>query len=84
MIGTMFFVLLPFLERAPRIIINLAKNADEKRGGVLMSTILLNLKRSFICLVPVPVPVPDSRFPCFPYALSPPALQEFGITIVSL
>ena len=45
-----------------------------------MSTILLNLKRSFIS----PVPVPDFGFPGLPYALSPPALQEFGITIVSL
>ena len=59
----MFFVLVPFLKRAPRIIIHLARNV-EKGGGVLMRITLPNLKHSFIC--PVPVPVPDSRFPDFP------------------
>ena len=67
MITTMFFVLMPFLKRAPRIIIHLARNA-EKEGGVLMSITLPNLKHSFICPIPVPVPVPDSGFPDFPYA----------------
>ena len=55
----MFFVLVPFLKRAPRIIIHLARNV-EKGGGVLMRITLPNLKHSFIC--PVPVPVPDSGF----------------------
>ena len=54
----MFFVLVPFLKRAPRIIIHLARNV-EKGGGVLMRITLPNLKHSFICPVPVPVPVPD-------------------------
>ena len=56
MITTMFFILVPFLKRAPCIIIHLARNA-EKGGGVLMSIILPNLNHSF---VPVPVPFPDS------------------------
>ena len=68
----MFFEFVPFLKRAPRITIHLARNA-EKGGGVLMSIILPNLKRSFISPIPVPVPVPDpdpdSKFPGFPYAL---------------
>ena len=59
----MFFVLVPFLKRAPRIIIHLATNV-EKGGGVLMRITLPNLKHSFIC----PVPVPDSGFPGFLYA----------------
>ena len=54
MITPMFFILVPFLKRAPCIIIHLARNA-EKGGGVLMSIILPNLNHSF-----VPVPVPDS------------------------
>ena len=54
MITTMFFVLVPFLKRAPRIIVHLARNV-EKLGGALMSIILPNLKHLFIC----PVPVPD-------------------------
>ena len=58
MITTMFFVLGTFLDRAPRIIIHLARNA-EKGGGVLMSITVPNLKHSFIFPVPVPVPVPD-------------------------
>ena len=77
MITTMFFILVPFLKRAPCIIIHLARNA-EKGGGVLMSIILPNLNHSFVP-VPVPVPVPDSGFripvpfpdsgfPGFPYA----------------
>ena len=59
----MFFVLVPFLKRAPHIIIHLAMNV-EKGGGVLMRITLPNLKHSFICPVPVPVPVPvpDSEF----------------------
>ena len=63
-ITTMFFVLVTFLKRAPRIIIHLARNA-EKGGGVLKSVTLPNLKHSFIFSVPgpgpfpVPVPVPD-------------------------
>ena len=68
MITTMFFVLVPLLKRAPRVIIHLARNA-EKGGGVLMSLILPNLKHSFISPILVPVPDPDSRFPGFPYAL---------------
>ena len=68
----MLFVLVPFLKRAPCIIIiHLARNV-ETGGGVLMRITLPNLKHSFICPVPdpdpdldpVPVPVPD-----FPYAL---------------
>ena len=66
MITTMFFILVPFLKRAPCIIIHLARNA-EKGGGVLMSIIFPNLNHSFVP-VPVPVPVPDSGFPGFPYA----------------
>ena len=70
MITTMFFVLVLFLKRAPRIIIHLARNA-EKGGGVLMSIIVPNWKHSFISPLPVPVPdFPDSGFPGFPYALS--------------
>ena len=53
----MFFVLVPFVKRAPHIIIHLAMNV-EKGGGVLMRITLPNLKHSFICPVPVPVPVP--------------------------
>ena len=56
----MFFILVPFLKRAPCIIIHLARNA-EKGGGVLMSIILPNLNHSFVP-VPVPVPFPDSGF----------------------
>ena len=48
----MFFILVPFLKRAPCIIIHLARDA-EKGGGVLMSIILPNLNHSF---------VPDSGF----------------------
>ena len=65
MITTMFFVLVTFLDRALCIIIHLARNA-EKGGGVLMSITVP--KHSFI--FQVPVPVPDSGFPCFPYAPS--------------
>ena len=56
----MFFVLVTFLDRALRIIIHLARNA-EKGGGVLMSITVPKLKHSFIFQVPVPVPdpVPD-------------------------
>ena len=57
MITTMFFVLVRFLKRAPRIIIHLARNV-EKGGGVLMSMILPNLNHSFIS----PIPVPGSGF----------------------
>ena len=39
-----------------------------------MSIILVNLKHSFICSVPVLVPFPDSRFLGFPYALFQRAL----------
>ena len=53
----MFFVLVTFLDRALRIIIHLARNA-EKGGGVLMSITVPKLKHSFIFQVPVPVPVP--------------------------
>ena len=52
-----FFVLVTFLDRALRIIIHLARNA-EKGGGVLMSITVPKLKHSFIFQVPVPVPVP--------------------------
>ena len=52
----MFFVLIPFPKRALHIIIHLAMNV-EKEGGVLMRITLPNLKHSFIC--PVPVPIPD-------------------------
>ena len=71
MITTMFFALVTFLKRAPRIIIHLARNV-EKGGGVLMSVTLPNLNHSFISPVPFPDPVSGSgsgsRFPCFPYA----------------
>ena len=53
-----FFVLVTFLDRALRIIIHLARNA-EKGGGVLMSITVPKLKHSFIFQVPVPVPDPD-------------------------
>ena len=49
----MFFVLVTFLDRALRIIIHLARNA-EKGGGVLMSITVPKLKHSFIFQVPVP------------------------------
>ena len=58
MITTMFFVLVTFLDRALRIIIHLARNA-EKVGGVLMSITVPKLKHPFIFQVPVPVPDPD-------------------------
>ena len=64
MITAVFFALVTFLKRAPRIIIHLARNA-EKGGGVLMPATLPNLNHSFIFPVPfpdpipVPVPVPD-------------------------
>ena len=57
MITAILFVLVPFLKRAPHIIIHPAMNV-EKGGGVLMRITLPNLKHSFICPVPVPVPVP--------------------------
>ena len=60
MITTMFFVLVPFLKRALRIVIHLARNA-EKGGGGLMWIILPNLKHSFISPILVPVPDQDSR-----------------------
>ena len=44
----MSFILVPFLKRAPTIIIHLARNA-EKGGGVLMSIIFRNFNHSFIC-----------------------------------
>ena len=56
-----FFVLVTFLDRALRIIIHLARNA-EKGGGVLMSMTVPKLKHSFIFPVPVPVPDPDPVF----------------------
>ena len=68
----MFFILVPFLKRAPCIIIYLARNAE--KGGVLMSIILPNLNHSFVP-VPVPVPFPDSGFPGFPYAPPPPNIR---------
>ena len=61
MLTTMFYVLVAFLKRVPRIVIHPARNA-EKGGGVLMSIILPNLKHSFISLIPVPDPDPDSGF----------------------
>ena len=57
MITTIFFAAVTFPKRAPRIIIHLARNAEN--GGVLMSVTLPNLNHSFIFPVPVPVPVPD-------------------------
>ena len=51
-----FFVLVTFLDRALRIIIHLARNA-EKGGGVLMSITVPKLKHSFIFQVPDPDPV---------------------------
>ena len=54
----MFFALVAFLKRAPRIIIHLVRNA-EKGGGVLMSATLPNVNHSFIFPFPFPVPVPD-------------------------
>ena len=71
MITTTFFIIVPFLKRAPCIIIHLARNA-EKGGGVLMSIILPNLNHSFVpdsgSGFRIPVPFPDSGFPGFPYA----------------
>ena len=70
MITTMFFLVVPLLERALRIIILLARNA-EKGGGVLMPIILPNLKHSFICLIlfpflfPFPFPFPVLDFQIF-------------------
>ena len=64
MITTMFFVVVPLLERALRIIILLARNA-EKGGGVLMPIILPNLKHSFICLILFPFPFPVLDFQIF-------------------
>ena len=55
MITTIFFAAVTFPKRAPRIIIILARNAEN--GGVLMSITLPNLNHSFI----FPVPVPDFR-----------------------
>ena len=74
----MFFILVPFLKRAPCIIIHLARNA-EKGGGVLMSIILPNLNHSF-----VPVPFPDSGFPGFPYALLIPSLHKSAIVLIPM
>ena len=66
----MFFILVPFLKRAPCIIIHLARNA-EKGGGVLMSIILPNLNHSF---------VPDSGsvsgFRISGFSIRPTALQQ--------
>ena len=72
MITTMFFVLVTFLDRALRIIIHLARNA-EKGGGVLMSITVPKLKHSFIFQVPVPdpVPVPDSGFQFSVFSIRP-------------
>ena len=66
----MFFVLVPFLKRAPRIIIHLARNV-EKGGGVLMRITLPNLKHSFIYPVPDPFPFPDSRFQISIFSIRP-------------
>ena len=69
MITTIFFAAVTFPKRAPRIIIHLARNAEN--GGVLMSITLPNLNHSFIFPVPVPVPVavpdpdPDPDFRVF-------------------
>ena len=76
MITTMFFVLVTFLDRALRIIIHLARNA-EKGGGVLMSITVPKLKHSFIFQVPVPdpdpvpVPVPESGFRISVFSIRP-------------
>ena len=75
MITTMFFVLVTFLKRAPRIIIHLARNA-EKGGGVLMSITVPNLKHSFIFPDPVPVPVPDPDFLVFHTPSQPVTLRD--------
>ena len=56
MITTIFFAAVTFPKRVPRIIIHLARNAEN--GGVLMSVTLPNLNHSFIFPVPVPVSVP--------------------------
>ena len=63
MITTIFFAAVTFPKRAPRIIIHLARNAEN--GGVLMSVTLLNLNHSFIFPVPVPDPDPDPDFRVF-------------------
>ena len=55
MITAILFVLVPFLKKAPHIIIHLAMNV-EKGGGVLMRITLPNL-----------VPVPDFRVFHTPY-----------------
>ena len=63
MITTIFFAAVTFPKRAPRIIIHLARNAEN--GGVLMSITLPNLNHSFIFPVPVPDPDPDPDFRVF-------------------
>ena len=50
----MIFILVPFLKRAPCIIIHLVRNA-ETGAGVLMSIIFPNLNHSFISIFPTSV-----------------------------
>lgn len=57
MITTMFFVLVTFLDRAPRIIIHFARNA-EKGGGALIPITVPNSKHSSIFPAPAPAPAP--------------------------
>ena len=79
MITTMFFVLVPFLKRAPPIIIHLARNV-EKGGGVLMRITLPNLKHSFIC----PVPVLDSGFRILDFRVFHTPIHGAGVFFVSV
>ena len=84
MITTMFFILVPFLKRAPCIIIHLARNA-EKGGGVLMSIILPNLNHSFVpdsgsgSGFRIPVPFQDSGFRISWFSIRP----NYGVIAVS-
>ena len=78
MITSIFFLLVPFLKRAPYIIIHLAWNAERRADAYWCRSNFQNLNHSFICPVPVPYQdfvsgfwILDSgfRIPAFPYAL---------------
>ena len=49
-----------------------------------MSIIVRNLKYSFICPIPVPIPDAGSRLPGFPYARSCRDRQNFIFFVVHL
>ena len=54
MITTMFFILVPFLKRAPYIIIHLARNAERREEAYWCQSYFQNLNHSSVC------PFPDS------------------------